>query len=84
MLQENGDTAGAQKAQKAVSPRAKAGGSPRAAAAEAAKVELQQQLSSLQKQLETALQDLKKQRASNSSSEQVWSCGSPYPTSQLA
>lgn len=53
------------------SPRSRAGGSPRAAAASAAKEELQRQLTGLQKQLDTALQDLSKQRTSSSSSEQV-------------
>lgn len=69
-MQGNG-AASPQEMKKAASPRRKSGGSPRAAAAEATKVELQRQLASLQKQLDSALQDLSQQRASSSKSEQV-------------
>ncbi len=77
-MQENG-AASPQELKKVASPRGKASGSPRAAAAEAAKVELQRQLASLQKQLDTALHDLSHTRTASSTSEQV-GCSETAPS----
>ena len=76
VVQENGNLKSREGRQSSSPGRKLDRGSPRAAAAEAAKLELQQQLAGLQRQLDATLTELAQQRTSCSMADQVNMMGS--------